>query len=311
VSLRVLVTAPYFQTVLPRFRPAFDERGIELVVPDVTECLGEPELLRWIADVDGVICGDDAFTERVLRAAPRLKVLAKWGTGIDSIDRRACEQLGIAVRNTPNAFTEPVADNALGYVLAFARKLPWMDAGVKRGAWEKLSGVALCECTLGILGVGNIGKAVARRAHAFGMTLLGCDPVPIAQDFLDATSLRVVARETLLQQADFVSIHCDLNPTSLHLIDDAALALMKPTAVLVNTARGAIVDQRALERALSSGRIAGAALDVFEREPLPPDSPLRAMSQVLLAPHNANSSPSCWERVHRSTLDSLFEALGV
>jgi D-3-phosphoglycerate dehydrogenase len=311
VSLRVLVSAPYFQTVLERFRPAFEERGIELVVPEVRECLGEPELLGWVADIDGAICGDDAFTERVLRAAPRLKVLAKWGTGIDSIDRTACEQLGIAVRNTPNAFTEPVADSALGYVLAFARKLPWMDAGVKRGEWEKLPGVALCECTLGIVGVGNIGKAVARRAHAFGMALLGCDPLPIPKDFLDATGLRMVARETLLAQADFVSIHCDLNPTSRHLIDDAAFALMKPTAVLVNTARGAIVDQRALERALGSERIAGAALDVYDREPLPHDSPLRAMSCVLLAPHNANSSPSSWERVHRSTLDSLFEALGV
>jgi D-3-phosphoglycerate dehydrogenase / 2-oxoglutarate reductase len=311
MTLRVLISAPYFQAALPRFRPLFDARGIELVVPDVTECLAEASLFSLVSDVDGAICGDDAFTERVLRAAPRLKVICKWGTGVDSIDRSACSEMGVAVCNTPDAFTDPVADSALGYVLAFARNIPWMDAAMKGGRWAKVPGVALAECTLGIVGVGCIGKAVARRARAFGMTLLGCDPQPPDAAFLQATALHMVSLDELLARADFVTLHCDLNPTSRHLMDDAAFARMKPGAVLINTARGPIVDERALVRALERRAIAGAALDVYEAEPLPEASPLYGMSQVLLAPHNANSSPRAWERVHLGTLNALFTALGV
>ena len=127
MGFKVLVTAPYMQLVIDRFRPIFAQRNIELIVPPVEERLEEKNLLQWVNDVDGVICGDDRFTERVLKAASRLKVISKWGTGIDSIDQTACEKMGIAVRNTPNAFSEPVADSVLGYILCFARNLPWMN----------------------------------------------------------------------------------------------------------------------------------------------------------------------------------------
>jgi D-3-phosphoglycerate dehydrogenase len=311
MSLRVLITAPYMQPVLERFMPALRARGIEVVVPEVVERLDEAQLLALVGDVDGVVCGDDAFTARVLDAAPRLRVLSKWGTGIDSIDQDACSARGVAVRNTSDAFTEPVADSALGYVLSFARRLPWMDRAMKGGAWEKLPGRALGECTLGIVGVGHIGKAVARRARAFGMTLLGNDPLAMPPDFVAETGIAMVELPQLLAQADFVSLHCDLNPTSRQLIDAAALSAMQPHAVLINTARGALVDEAALATALGDGRIAGAAMDVFEQEPLPAESPLRALEQVMIAPHNSNSSPRAWERVHRSTLDNLFDVLGL
>ena len=311
MSLRVLITAPYLQPALDRFRPLFRERGIELVVPTVHERCDEEQLLQHIAGVDGVICGDDAFTPRVLGEARRLKVIAKWGTGIDSIDQEACSRLKIAVRNTPNAFTEPVADSVLGYMLAFARKLPWMNEEMQRCVWEKIPGRTLAECTLGIVGVGNIGKAVARRAAAFGMTLLGTDPSPPAAAFVESTKIQMVSLEALLAGADFVSICCDLNRTSRRLFDDERFGRMRSTAVLINTARGPIVDERALERALLSGRLAGAALDVFEVEPLPADSPLRGLPSVMLAPHNSNSSPRAWEHVHRNTIRNLFESLGV
>lgn len=306
---RVLVTAPYMQMTIERFRPILAERGAETIVVPVQERCTEAELLSVIADIDGVICGDDAFTRRVLEAAPRLKVLSKWGTGIDSIDREACKHHRVIVCNTPNAFTEPVADTVIGYVLCFARKLPWMDRSMKDGAWEKLPSRSLLECTLGIIGVGNIGKAVAKRAQSFGMTVLGHDTATVDAGFLDTSRMQLVNRDELLARADFVSVNCDLNPTSRHLISSEAFALMKPSAVLINTARGPIVDEVALERALLSGQIAGAALDVFEREPLALNSVLRSLPQVMIAAHNSNSSPAAWEHVHRNTIENLFRVL--
>lgn len=306
---KVLVTAPYFQPVVERYRTVFATRGIDLVVTPVTERLSERELLAIVGDVDGVICGDDRFSETVLLAAPRLRVIAKWGTGVDSIDREACERLGIAVRNTPDAFSAPVADTVMGYLLCFARRLLEMNAAMHEGHWRKLPGVALGEATLGVIGVGNVGKAVVRRAAAFGMRVLGNDIVEIPSGFVAATGLEVATKEALLRRADYVSLNCDLNPTSVRLLRKETLALMKPGAVVINTARGGVIDQPALIDALREGRIAGAALDVFADEPLPPGSPLRAMSNVLLAPHNANSSPRAWEAVHESTVRQLLEVL--
>ncbi len=306
---RVLLTAPYMQPEVERFRPLFEERGAELVVPPVNERLEEEDLLRYIGDIDGVICGDDRFTERVLQSAPRLKVISKWGTGIDSINQEACQRLGIAIRNTPNAFSEPVADSVLGYMLCFARNIVGLDRQMKAGGWHKIRGVALRECTLGIIGVGDVGKAVVRRALGFGIRLLGNDPAPMPPDFLQSSGITMVGQEVLLREADFVSMNCNLNPTSYHLLSEADFALMKPTAVVINTARGPVIDEPALVRALQTGRIAGAGLDVFEDEPLPLDSPLRSMDNVLLAPHNSNSSPEAWERVHHNTIANLFEVL--
>lgn len=311
MSKRVLVTAPYMQPVIERFRERLEAQGIELVVPPVKERMNEAELLEWIDGIDGVISGDDQFTERVLAAASKLKVISKWGTGIDSIDQKACRQLGIAIRNTPNAFSQAVADSVLGYILCFARRLPWMSEAVKRGEWCKIPGRALHECTLGVIGVGNVGKQVVRRANAFGIRVLGNDVGPTSWSLLESANMMPIGLDELLGRSDFVSLNCDLNPTSYHLMNEERLAQMRADAVLVNTARGTIVDESALVRALEHGQIAGAALDVFEDEPLPQDSPLRAMDNVMLASHNANSSPAAWERVHRSTIDNLLAELGV
>ncbi len=309
MGFKILVSAPYFNSVLDRFRPILEARGLELVVPDVAERMDEAQLLELIGDIDGAICGDDQFTERVLRAAPKLKVISKWGTGIDSIDCRSCELLGIAVRNTPAAFSDPVADTVLGYILCFARRLPWQDKAMKAGQWHKIPSTALNEQVLGVIGTGSVGKAVVRRAVAFGMRVVGHDLVEMPADFLADTGIEMTSRDALLAQADFVSINCDLNPTSRHLIDACALAQMKPEAVLINTARGLIVDQRALIEALQAGRLAGVALDVFEDEPLPVESPLRSMDNVLLAAHNSNSSAAALDRVHWSTFENMMAVL--
>ena len=309
MSRLILITAPYFQPVVERFRSRFKERGLELKIPSVRERLSEEELLPLVGNIVGAIAGDDQWTERVLKAAPHLKVISKWGTGIDSIDREAAERLGIAVRNTPGAFTEPVADQVMGYILSFARRIPWIADELHQGGWSKQPCVSLTGRTLGVIGVGNIGKAVVRRARGFEMKLLGNDIVAMPPDFIAETGIRMVDKATLLRESDFVSLNCTLNPTSYHIIGAEELTLMKPASLLVNTARGALVDEPELVKALQSGRLAGAALDVFETEPLPSDSPLRKMENVLLSPHNANSSPEHWERVHEATVEHLFKEL--
>jgi D-3-phosphoglycerate dehydrogenase len=312
MTLRVLVSAPYIIPILDRFRSLFEAEEIELVVPEVVERLAEEELIPFAGKIDGAVCGDDQFTARVLEAAaPRLKVISKWGTGVDSIDRETAERLGIQVCNTPGAFTVPVADSVLGYILAFARRIPWTDYSMKSGGWDKTLARTLKECTLGVVGVGRIGKAVLRRAKVFQMRLLGNDIIPIPEEFIRDVRVEMMALERLLGLADFISLSCDLNPSSHHLINKAAFNHMKPDAVLINTSRGPVVDEEALIESLQTSQIAGAALDVYEDEPLPEDSPLRGMENVLLAPHNANSSPTAWEHVHWNTLRNLFEGLGL
>ena len=308
----ILFTAPYMIPFVDRFRPVFANYGIELIVPDVHERMEEVDLLKYAGQFDGTICGDDRYTARVLEACfPRLKIISKWGTGIDSIDAEACSRYGIKIGRTLNAFTLPVADTVLGYILAFSRRQPWMDKEMKSGKWEKIPGKSLSECSLGIIGVGNIGKAVARRAKAFGMKVYGTDIVDIDHVFIAETGIEMTDLQSLLSASDYVSINCDLNSTSHHLMNSDTFALMRSTAVLINSARGPIVEEPALVSALQSKRIAGAALDVFEVEPLPHDSPLMKMDNVMLAPHNSNSSPAAWERVHWNTIKNLLDGLGI
>ncbi len=308
----ILLSAPYMVPIVDRIRPLLESYGLDLVVAPVQERLNEADLLEYAGKIDGAICGDDQYTARILEAcAPRLKVISKWGTGIDSIDQVAATRLGIVIGRTPNAFTLPVADTVLGYMLTFARRLPWMDRMMKQGIWDKIPGRSLSECTLGVVGVGNCGKAVLRRARAFGMHLLGNDIIEIAPDFLREYEVELTSLEDLLGRADFVSLNCDLNPTSYHLMNRRTLAQMKPSAILINTSRGPVVEEAALIEALKDRTISGAALDVFEYEPLKSDHPYFGMDNVLLAPHNANSSPAAWRRVHRNTIRNLLVGLGL
>ena len=309
----VLFTAPYMIPFVDRFRPVLAHYGIELLIPDeVNERMEEAALLRYAGQFDGAICGDDRYTPRVIEAClPRLKVISKWGTGIDSIHAETCTRLGIKIGRTPNAFTNPVADTILGYMLAFARRQPWMDRAMKAGVWDKIPGKTLGECTLGVVGVGRIGRSVLRRASAFGMNLLGNDIIEVDPHFVRDYRVKITSLDDLLARSDFVSLNTDLNPTSYHLMNAHTLGLMQPHSVLINTSRGPVVDEPALVAALESGKIAGAALDVFEVEPLPGSSPLLRMENVMLAPHNANSSPAAWERVHWNTIKNLLDGLGI
>ncbi len=308
----ILLSAPYMIPFKDRFVPILESFGIEVLIPEVNERLSEEEILNYAGKIDGTMCGDDRYTKRVIDAClPRLKIISKWGTGIDSIDKAYANSVGVMVGNTPNAFTLPVSDTVLGYMLNFARQLPWMDKSMKAGGWVKIPGRSLSECTLGVIGVGNVGRAVIRRAKAFGMKLLGNDIREIEPDFILEQGLTMVTLEELIEKSDFISVNCDYNPSSYHLINQKTLSHAKQGAILINSARGPIVDEKDLITALQSGKLAGAALDVYEVEPLSNDSPLLKMDNVMVAPHNSNSSPQAWEWVHWSTIKNLFIGLGL
>lgn len=307
--MKVLITAPYVQEDIEQLRPILESKGLEIVLPPVKERMSEEELLPIISEYDGVISGDDQFTEKVLQTAKKLKVISKWGVGTDSIDKKAAAKLGIAVCNTAGAFKEQIANTVLGYILCFARKLVQMDRAMKKGIWKKVPLHSLDEMILGVIGVGNIGKAVIEKAHAFNMRIIGNDIVNIDADFLNRYQVEMLTKEQLLEEADFVSLNCDLNPTSYHLIGKKEFLKMKSSAVIINTARGPVIDETALVQALRTLTIAGAALDVFEKEPLPQDSPLRSFENCFLAPHNSNGGAAERKRVHESTINNLLKEL--
>ena len=308
----VLITAPYMIPSMDRFTPILESFGLNVVIPEVDERFEADELLQFAGQYEGTICGDDRYTAEVIAAnAGTLKVISKWGTGVDAIDPEAAAKYGIMIGRTPNAFTVPVSESVMGCMLSFARNIPWMDDAMKAGEWKKISGHTLMESTLGVVGVGNIGKAVIRRARAFGMKILANDIIDIEPDFIIEQGIEMTSLEDLLKRADYISLNVSLNPTSFHLINAETLAHVKPSAVLINSCRGPVVHEEALIAALQEGRLRGAALDVFEEEPLPVDSPLKKMSNVLLSPHNTNSSPYFWERIHWSSLRNLLVGLGI
>jgi D-3-phosphoglycerate dehydrogenase len=306
---KVLVSAPYMLRDFDYVKDFFPKHGIEATRADVKEQLSEEVLLGIIEDFDGAICGDDGYTRRVMEKAKKLKVISKWGTGIDAIDAVAAEELGIKVCRTPNAFSHPVADTTLAFMLAFARNVIASDVQMKQGIWDKIRGFTLSEKTLGIIGLGDIGAQVARRVHAFNMKILANDIKEIKPIILEQYDVTMTSKDFLFENADIITIHCDLNETSYHVLDAAAFAKMKRKPYIINTARGGHIAHDALINALETGIISGAGLDVFEKEPLPLDDKLLKRDDVILAPHNSNNSKKYWEAVHDNTLANLVKYL--
>ncbi len=270
-----------------------EEPGWEVVTHDRISSL--PDAL---ADADALIVRSAVqVTDAVLAAAPRLRVIGRAGVGVDNIDAEAATRRGIVVMNTPGANAVAVAELTLALMLALARELPRANAALHEGRWEKksLSGAELRGKTLGILGIGRIGLEVARRARAFGMTLLGHDPF-VAPAVAREHDVRLVAVDELFRAGDYLSLHVGLTPQTHGIVNAATLALMKPGARIVNCARGELIDVHALADALNRKKIAGAALDVFDHEPLT-DSPLFGMTNVLLTPHIAGSTTEAQEAV--------------
>lgn len=308
--LRVLVSCVQMQNELDTYRADLEARGIELVVPEIThQQLTEAELIEIMPSIDGVIAGDDHFTAAVLEVSKRLRILSKWGVGTDAIDKDACARLGIPWTNTPGMFGADVAEVALSYVLMLARQMHVVDRAVRAGTWLKLEGSTLVDKTIGVVGLGSIGLGVCQRAAAFGMTVIGSDPWPASQDAARAIGVEVVELDELFPRCDYLSLNAPLTPESRHLVNARTLALMKRGARVVNTGRGPLIDEPALVDALQSGHIGGAALDVFEVEPLPMDSPLRAMDNVILGAHNGSNTREAVQRTSARAVENLLTHL--
>ncbi len=308
---RVLISAPYMIREKKMVEDLFKGKNVRVDWAKVKERLEESELLKIIEKYNGIICGDDRITRKVFEKAVNLEVIVKWGTGIDSIDKEEAEKHGIPIFRTPNAFSEPVADTTVGVILAFARNIFTSDRLMKRGKWDKPMSYCLSEKTVGIIGLGYCGTAVAKRLSVFGSLILANDIVEKDPEIIRKYGIKMVSKNEIYKEADFICLHCDLNKTSFHLLNDEAFKKMKKRPYVINMARGPIIDEAALIKALNSGKIAGAGLDVFEEEPLPKDSPLRKMDNVILSSHNANSSSYYWKRVHENSVRMLLEGLGV
>lgn len=249
------------------------------------------ELLGRIGEADAVINvrGLTRFPGSLLEQCPRLRMISILGTGTDNVDLPAAERLGITVTNTPGATATQVAEHALALMLAAARQIPSKDQGTRAGAWPRGQILQLHGKTLGILGTGLIGRQVARLGKGIGMNVIAWTYHP-DPELAESIGYTHVERDELLRQSDVVSIHLRLTPETRHSIGARELATMKPTAILVNTARGAICDETALARALADGQIAGAGIDVFAEEPIGADHPLAGAPNAVLTPHNAGMS---------------------
>jgi phosphoglycerate dehydrogenase-like enzyme len=260
--------------------------GLEVVYPREWKQFTEADMAAELAGVSAAIAGMEPYTRRVIEAAPALRVIARVGVGYDAVDTAAAADRGVAVTVTPGVNQESVAEHTFALILALARSVVPMHLAVRGGGWRRVSGVPLRGRTLGLVGLGRIGKEVALRAAAFRMKVLAYDPVPDTR-FAAEHGVALVPLDRLLAESDFVSLHLPLAAGSRHLLDAAALGRMKPTAFLVNTARGGLVDEAALADALRAGKLAGAGLDVFAEEPPPKDHPLRGLDTVVCTGHTA------------------------
>ncbi len=304
MNMKVLVAAPLHEKGMEILKKA----GFEVVFEKYPS---EERLIELVKDVDAIIVrSKPKVTRKVIEAAPKLKVIGRAGVGLDNIDLEAARERGIKVVNSPESSTRSVAELAFGLLFAVARKIALADRKMREGVWvkEQAMGIELEGKTLGVVGFGRIGYQVARIANAFGMNVLLYDPVPNEERAREVGG-KFVDLETLLRESDVVTLHVPLIDATYHLINEERLKLMKPTAILINAARGEVVDTNALVKALKEGWIAGAGLDVFEEEPLPADHPLTKLDNVVLTPHIGASTVEAQTRAGIQIAEQVVKAL--
>ncbi|MBT5713990.1 phosphoglycerate dehydrogenase, partial [Candidatus Poribacteria bacterium] len=293
---------------------AFEAAGHTVVRSPAANAMDPDEFLACLAAdglgerVDAIVAGGEKMTAAVFDAMPRLRIIARWGIGYDMVDLAEATRRGVYVTNTPGLLSESVADLAFGMMMALARRLLVADRQTRSGDWSHVYGVHVWRKTLGIVGFGGIGQALARRARGFDMTVVACDP-KADTDAAERHGVRLTDLDELLACADFVSLHADLNDATNRMMDDAAFARMKRGSFLVNTARGGLVDEAALLDALEDGQLAGAGLDTHAVEPLPADHPMLGRDDVLLTPHIGFSALESVAEVNASVADAVLDAL--
>jgi D-3-phosphoglycerate dehydrogenase / 2-oxoglutarate reductase len=305
--MKILVTAPYLQKEWDQYQDQLFEYEVDIYW--LEERMSEKDLLACIHKYDGIICGDDPITKDVINKSKKLKVISKWGTGINSIDVKYAEAKGIKVCRTPNAFTIPVSESTLGLMLNLVRKIKVSDNLMTKGKWFKPYGTTLNECAVGIVGFGNIGQEVAKKLSVFGCEHIFINDIKDYNekelDLIAQYNLEPLTLKELLNRSDIVTLHCDLNETSWQIATDNFFNEMKTGSYFINTARGGLVKEIALIKAIEQGILVGVGLDVFEEEPLAKDSPLRKYENCILSSHNTNNSPRRWKFVQENTIRML------
>jgi phosphoglycerate dehydrogenase-like enzyme len=283
---KALMVSMLFKNSRGQWRDILENAGFEVAFPDDAIELMHPEKLKDnLCGIDAVLAGMEPFTRSILEQS-QLRVIARLGVGYDAIDIPAATEQGVAVTITAGANDQAVAEHTVAMMLAVARGFPSRDMMVRRGDWRRLTLGRLAGKTLGLIGLGRIGRSVVPKAQGIGMTVIATDPLA-DRAFADRHDVRLCSLDELLAESDVVSVHAPNTPDTENLINARTLARMKKGSILVNTARGNLVDEDALIHALNSGHLMGAALDVFKVEPLPLTSPLVSMENVLLAPHMA------------------------
>lgn len=308
--MRIAITCKQLIRDFNEVADEFASASIEASLADVPgqHLAGEP-LVAAVDGCIGVIAGDDQFTRDVLDSSPALRVIAKWGVGIDGIDLEAASERGIVVRNTPGMFNDEVADLAMAYLVDVHRHLTAIDREVRGGQWHQPPGRSLRGRTLGIVGLGGIGRALAIRAAASGMRRIGMDPAEGSRDAARELGVEMVDLDRLLAESDAICLTAPLNPKTRHLMDAEAFSKVRRGVRIVNVGRGALVDTEALIEALTAGAVAAAALDVLEIEPIPHDHPILRFPQVTVGAHNASNTVEASLRTHRAALQQLVGAL--
>jgi D-3-phosphoglycerate dehydrogenase / 2-oxoglutarate reductase len=309
--MKILVTCPPMLRLIDEFKPIFATKGIEIFCPDVVQTLSEDELIALVPQYDGWIIGDDPATQAVFAAgkAGKLKAAVKWGVGVDNVDFVAAKALDIPIANTPQMFGGEVADVAMGYVIGLARQTFAIDRSVRDGKWIKPAGISLAGKTVALIGFGDIGKHTAQRLLAAQMQVIAYDPYFQTVAGLDA--VRSAQWPDRLAEADFIILTCALTLTNKHMLNAQTLAQAKPGVRIVNVARGPLIDETALIAALADGQVHSAALDVFEVEPLPENSPLRQFEQCIFGSHNGSNTVDAVRRASEKAISLLFDFLGV
>jgi D-3-phosphoglycerate dehydrogenase len=292
-------------------RCLFDDKGVDVHCPNIVQTMSEPELIELVPRFDGWIIGDDPATRAVFEAglAGGLRAAVKWGIGVDNVDLGAAKELGIPVTNTPNMFGREVADVAMAYVTLLARRLHEIDRAVWDGAWVKPRGSSLTEKTMGLIGFGDIGSNVAKRALAAEMRVIAYDPAYRNRSGLEA--VQPADWPTRIVECDFLVFTCSLHEANRHMLNADTLALARDGVRVVNVARGPLIDEAALLEALDTGKVTSAALDVFEVEPLPADSGLRNHRQCVFGSHNGSNTSEAVRATSVRAVEALFSALGI
>ncbi|MEW5958688.1 MAG: phosphoglycerate dehydrogenase [Chloroflexota bacterium] len=304
---RVLIGSRSFGQAFPEHLAQLAALGCEVMPNGVGRAYRAAELMEVLPAMDAIITGTDELTAEVIHAATRLKTIAKHGVGLETIDLAAARARHIVVTATPGTNHDSVADLALALILALARKIVSAHLSTQAGSWKPFFGLELRAKTLGIVGLGRIGKAVCRRAQAFGMGVAAYDPYP-DQAFATAHQVAFVPLPELLATADVISLHAPAEETDGPLIGATELKLMKSTAFLINTARGRLVDEAALAAALRAGQLAGAGIDAFVAEP-PLGSPLLELDNVVLTPHLGGRTLDCQRRMGEMAIENVARAL--